>query len=334
MLEEVQASGGHEVVPAVATNQSQPMAETLTSPQVHDLAMHYLQYDGMLPVSSGLRLLDKHLEGGFLPGSIYTFGGRPGEGKTSLVLSIARRMAFEMGKRVIFVSLEMTSRELIERLLCQTWRKSVRQLREMRNAGLLADGMRPFLDLCRNASFRIEDDREGTLVDLENMFEELQSRSEPLPDVLIIDHLQHRLFNEGASRADAIANYMTDLKGFAKRYHLILIVCSQINREGRKEGRAELHHLKSSGAIEEASDAVLLCECPTLEKTIVSPDAAAEPTEYKIRIAKHRRGPLSELTFLFHPAIYEFDEPEGGWKPVNTNDPIPVLEDRVPYSDK
>ena len=294
------------------------MAEDLSvrTPHIYDLAQHYLTNSYLEAIPTGFKRLDEALGGGFCPGSIYVIGGRPGEGKSSLALSIARRMAFEHGRRVIYLSLEMTSQELIERAVCQTTHKPLEVLKEWRSAGQLGEMMAPFLALCQQASFKIEDDRGATKIDLLVLLEENRTANEPLPELIIIDHLQHQLFTEGMNRADAIANYLADLKALAKKEHLIFLVCSQLSRAVYQDkGKLQLNHLKSSGAIEEVADCVMLCQKVSLEADRLTREEQSQPTEFKILIAKHRRGPLDELTFIFHPSIYEFEEPVGSWTP-------------------
>lgn len=295
------------------------MAETVSSPGTHiyDLTQQYLTNGAVQTLSTGFRRLDETLGGGFCPGSIYVVGGRPGEGKSSLALSIARRMAFDHKRRVIYLSLEMTAQELIERAICQTTRKPFPELKKLRDTGQLEALLTPFLALCQQSSFKIEDDRGATKIDLMVLLEENRTAQEPLPEIIIIDHLQHQLFTEGMNRADAIANYLADLKMLAKRENIVFLVCSQLNREVYKEkgGKIQLHHLKSSGAIEEVADCVMLCHKISLESDTMSREEQSQPTEFKIIIAKHRRGPLDELTMTFHPTIYEFEEPEGSWAP-------------------
>ena len=289
------------------------MAEQVES-HIHDLALTYLGSNGIPTLSSGFPILDRALDGGFVPGSIYVLGGFPGSGKTSFALSIARRMAFEGKRRVLYVSLEMSATELLERALCQFTRQTVHQLRELRSQHHLNDAAEPFVTCCKQSSFKIEDVLGDTTTDLQVLIEGSGSADEHPPEVLIIDHLQHQLFTEGLSRADALANYMADLKKLAKRHRLVILACSQFNRVSRNEKKAQLWHLKSSGAIEEVSDCVLLCDKANLDTLDLK--TQQEPTEFTVRVAKHRRGPLSEFTLIFTPAHYEFEEPASTWQPT------------------
>ena len=318
------ADGG--ATQGAASGAPQPVAEAVASPHVLDLAYGYLANDVLVPCPTGFAILDKHLCGGFIPSGIYTIAGGTGVGKSSLILAIAQRLAFDYGKRVVYLSLEMTGEELIERAICQSTRKTIPQLHQIREAGQLETLLKPFLALCKASKFRIEDQRKASLDDLEVLFDEMRRVGEPIPDVLVIDHVQQQSFAEGMSRTEAVANYMGDLKDFAKRYRLIVLLASQINREGRKESRAESFHLKQSSAIEENSDVVLLCHREDLREPAPDVEAPVEPVEFKLRIAKHRRGPRSELTLMFHPDRYAFDEPESGWTPKrNTTETILVV---------
>lgn len=285
------------------------MASTVAS-HVKDLTLAYLAGDGVPVLPSGFPLLDRALNGGFVPGSIYVLGGFPGSGKTSFALSIARRMAFD-GRRVLFLSLEMGALELIERALCQFTFQPETALHALRAEGRLAEAARPFLACCEQAAFKIEDSLAATKADLMVLLEEAPEGE--APELLVIDHIQHQVLTEGLSRADALANYMADLKSLAKRHALAILACSQFNRSGRNEKKAQLWHLKSSGALEEVADCVLLCDKANLDDLDLR--AQCEPTEFTVRVAKHRRGPLSEFTLLFHPDRYEFVQPSSTWRP-------------------
>ena len=292
---------------------SEPMASKIISSHIFDLAQQFVRSEACKCVSTGIPLLDRALEGGLVAGSIYTLSGRPGTGKTSLALSIARRMAFDGGKRVVFLSLEMTALELVERMVCQTTRIPSKRLKLLRDAGQLAELMKPFLHTAELSKLKIEDQHKATPADLTMLLEEVADNERP--ELLIIDHLQHQLFAEGLSRAEAMANYMADLKDLAKHHQVIMLVCSQLNRAAEGEKRPKASHLKSSGAIEEVSDCVLVCTKGSLEEGKVRLDAQSEPTEFTVSIVKHRRGPVNEITLMFQPEIYEFDEPGSDWTP-------------------
>jgi len=81
-------------------------------------------------------------------------------------------MAFDKGRRVVFVSLEMTAQELVERALCQTSRKTQAQLQSIRASGEMAALMTPFLATGQASRFKIEDQRGGTIEDLSILLEE------------------------------------------------------------------------------------------------------------------------------------------------------------------
>ena len=304
------------------------MAETVDQTHVYDLAMSYLQNGALTYYSTGFRLLDRALGGGVVPGSLYIIGARPGHGKTSWALSIARRMAFDGGKRVVFLSLEMTALELMERMVCQTSRKTSLAINDLRTTGTLQVCLTPFIALCKQSKFRVEDERGATMSDLGLMFDEMRRIDEPIPEILFIDHLQHQLFTEGLSRAEAMANYLSDLKAFAKRHQLVIIAFSQLNRDAANEKSVKLHNLKSSGALEEVGDIVLLCRQPSLDQdTIPSIEEQAEPVEFEVLVAKNRRGPISSFTLIFNKPIYDFDEPEGGWQPKRPPQEVVVVTD-------
>lgn len=259
-------------------------------------------------IKTGFPIMDRALGGGFSRGGIYTLGGFPGSGKSSFALNLARQMALA-NHRVAYLSLEMPGRDLAERIFCQALHMTLEEIQEAKEHGTLSEQTKACRDALRVAPLKIEDDLTGSKEDLLLLFN--QPALSERPEVLIIDHIQQQVFTEGLSRADAISNYMSDLKQLAKHHDAVILVCSQFNRQGRQEKRPELWHLKSSGAIEEASEVVFLCEKANQDDP--DPDVQKDPTEFKVRIAKNRRGPISEFILIFTPKFFEFREVDSSW---------------------
>ncbi len=269
--------------------------------------MQFIRQQPVEKVQTGIRLLDEALKGGLRRKSLYIIAGRVGQGKTSLALSIARRMALDGRKRVLFVSLEMDKDELMERLVCQHTLHTPETLVAFRESQELETVAKPFLSVCKESIFHLVDDRGETIDDLGLLLDELRYSQEPMYDVVFVDHLQHATFTAGESLPEAIGIYLKRLKSLAKKKNMIVILCSQLNRGvyDQKEQKAQLHNLKGSGSIEEIADSVWLCGMKPTEPGQTPP----QDLEYKIMIAKHRRGPQSEITLHYRAECYEFLEP-------------------------
>lgn len=289
------------------------MTDVLT--HAYDLAKEYLSTERPKPFATGLKNLDKALNGGLFPGTLNIIGGRPGEGKTTLALQVGFEMA-KAGGRVLFISLEMSQQELIERLLCARLERSQTELRFMQDSGVLEKASTNFLDELKTSFLHIVDDKGADLNGIKALLKEKEEAGEPSPQLLIVDHLQMVWLPETQQRTDAIATYLRELKELAKERGMAVIVCSQINRSvyAQKGNTPAAHNLKSSGAIEELADLVLLGYRKNLDQDL-DEVGAMKDVEYEIKIAKHRRGPMTHLTMLFRPPCFTFLEPMGTWEP-------------------
>lgn len=294
------------------------MADVLT--HAYDLVKEYLSTERPKPFATGLKNLDKALNGGLFPGTLNILGGRPGEGKTTLALQIGMEMA-KQGGRVLFISLEMSQQELIERLLCARLERSQTELRFMQDEGVLEKASTNFLDELKKSFLHIVDDQGADLNGIKALLKAKEEAGEPPPQLLVVDHLQMVWLPETQQRTDAIATYLRELKDLAKERDMAVIVCSQINRsvysqKGNGNGGyvPAAHNLKSSGAIEELADLVLLGYRKNLDQDL-DEVGAMKDIEYEIKIAKHRRGPMTHLTMLFRPPCFTFLEPMGTWEP-------------------
>lgn len=274
-----------------------------------ELLMEYLSSEAEPAMPTGIRTLDNALTGGLRRKNLYVIAGRTGEGKSSLSMSIARRMAIENPSAVLYLSLEMSKQELIERMICQALLIPLPEIETVKKSGQLVERVRILRRQLRKAWLHIEDMRQASMLDLDALWNEMRD-GERRPDVLVIDHLQMVNLSsgngKGMTRADALSQYMADVKHFAKQNNVAVIVCCQINRQGSE--KPSLIHLKGSGGIEENADAILIGSRQNYDKEQTNKDKSAD-CEYGLWIAKHRRGPEAKITLTFRPPCFEFLEP-------------------------
>jgi len=206
---------------------------------------------------------------------LYVIGARTGEGKTSLACNLAWNLAQRQVK-VMYVSLEMTKEELVRRLICRETRINS----EMFELDHLTDKTASAIDMFKVA---IKDIKFGIKDDIGYKFKELEDfilSLNPKVDVLFLDHLQMISWAGFPSKHEAVSEYIRKLKELAKTQDIAIVVISQINREGA-EKIPTLSQLKSSGAIEEIADVVMLCYWPY---------NTGARGDYEIFIAKNRHG--------------------------------------------
>lgn len=184
-------------------------------------------------VKTGFPMLDGRLNGGIRAKELIVAGGRPGAGKTTLMMQIALQAAYQYGTRCLIVTIEMSAGELAKRMMRKV------------DAGRLAE-----------LPIFVRDD----LTDWRQMESAIKQtiRSKHI-DLVVVDYIQ-RITHSGADyRERQIAEISGGLKDIAREADIPVIAGSQLNRESVRKGtRPTLSDLRESGAIEQDADVVLL----------------------------------------------------------------------------
>lgn len=264
---------------------------------------------GMTGLPTGFRDLDR-MTSGLHPGNVIVIAARPSMGKTSLAMNIAENVAIDYGKAVGIFSLEMSSEELVKRMLCSRGRVNLRAL----STGFLREKEFPKLTTAASELMKspiIIDDSAGLTI------HQVRARARRMKlqydiQLLIIDYMQ--LMRAPSRRSDAsrqveIADISGGVKALAKELNIPIIVLSQLNRqpEQREEGKPKLSDLRESGAIEQDADVVGLLVRPE-----VYADSEEERAEKKGRatliIAKQRNGPTGDVDMAFLGEYTRFED--------------------------
>ena len=216
-------------------------------------------------ISTGFELLDCTINSGFKPGQLVVIAARPGVGKTSVMLHLAKTAA-RNGNHVYICTLEMTDEELGEKFVYSTGR--VRP----------ADVSRGSVDW--NQFDAAEEDLSGLPI-LINQFSRTldqivgrltQAVKRGICKVAFIDYLglvqDCNSIGGSAKLYQIIGTITSTLKAVAKRLGIPIVLLCQLNRDQAREKRPpELYDLRDSGSIEQDADIVLMLE-PTKEKVI------------------------------------------------------------------
>lgn len=265
----------------------------------------YRHQGEMIGVPTGFRQMDKLL-GGLQHSDLVIIAGRPGMGKTSLALSIARNAARRFGQRVAIFSLEMSAEQLIQRLISMetgidSQRLRLGQLREdewplfVESAGVLAE-----------APIYIDDT--PAISPLEMRTKARRLYAEFGLDLIIVDYLQlMRADTFQNNRVQEISYISGSLKALARELNVPLVALSQLSRavDQRQDKRPVLSDLRESGSIEQDADVVMFIYCE---------DAYDKNTERAniadIIVAKHRHGPTKTIPLYFQKDLTTFREIE------------------------
>ncbi len=243
-------------------------------------------------IATGFADLDR-LTGGFQPANLIVLAARPGMGKTSLALNIAQNVSVEGKAPVAVFSLEMSSQELGDRMLCSSARVSSHKLRTPRL--LSGDDMAKLIQAAgelEKAELYIDDSAGLNMFELRAKARRLASRK-PL-SLVIVDYLQLMVGDGRAeNRQQEVANISRSLKQLARELSVPVIAVSQLNRapEVRGDKRPQLSDLRESGAIEQDADLVFFIHSDPKDET--------KKGTVELILAKHRNGPTDTVRLGF-----------------------------------
>jgi replicative DNA helicase len=287
--------------------------------------------DGLSGVSTGFEKLDK-LTSGWQPSDLIIIAARPGMGKTALTLSMARNIAVTKQIPVAFFSLEMSSIQLITRLISSETGLSSEKLR----TGKLADHEWQQLNVkvtdLEKAPLFIDDTPSLSIFDLRAKARRLASQYGI--KLIVVDYLQLMTAgtsNKTGNREQEISTISRNLKALAKELDIPVIALSQLSRAVETRGgtkRPMLSDLRESGAIEQDADIVSFIYRPEYYNIDEWDDDERSPSQGQAEfiVAKHRNGGLDNirLKFIGHLGKFEdldnFDSPFEFQSKMNPNE--------------
>lgn len=272
--------------------------------------------EGLSGIPSGFTQVDK-LTSGWQPSDLIIIAARPGMGKTALTLSMARNMAVNYNIPVAFFSLEMSSVQLITRLISSETGLSSEKLRtgnlekhEWEQLNVKVKGL-------EKAPLYIDDTPSLSIFDLRAKARRLASQHGI--KLIMIDYLQLMTAGTsqkgGGNREQEISTISRNLKALAKELNVPVIALSQLSRAVETRGgskRPLLSDLRESGAIEQDADIVSFIYRPEYYKIDEWDDEERTPTagQAEFIVAKHRNGGLDEIRLKFVGHLGRFENLE------------------------
>lgn len=248
------------------------------------------------PVTTGLNAIDEGLAGGLRCGQLVILAARPGVGKSALALQIAAGAAET--RQVLLVSLEMSSLELADRMLCQ---KASVDGHRMRNGTISSDDRRALVEAASslaNLSLHVDDKPGMTVRDVARAARQVLRKQKDI-GLVVVDYLQLLTANnERESREQQVSAMSRGLKLLAKELKCPVLALCQMSRDVEKQGREpRLSDLRESGAIEQDADVVAF-----LHRT----DTGGDKDIVKLLIKKQRSGPAGEVTLEWQKRYTRF----------------------------
>lgn len=278
----------------------------------------YERRGGITGISTGFAELDR-MTNGLHESEMIVIAARPSMGKTALAMNITEHVAINAKLPVAVFSLEMSSQQLVQRLLCSRARVNLQKVRD----GFLGERDFPSLTAAASklaeAQIFIDDSAALSILELRAKARRLKAQKDI--KLIVIDYLQ--LLRSTTRRAQdnrqlEISEISAGLKGLAKELRVPVIVIAQLNRqpEARTGGRPRLSDLRESGSIEQDADVVGLLVRPEIYEE--DEDARAGLAgEAELIIAKQRNGPVGEIPLTFLKEFTRFED-----RARNVSEPI------------
>jgi replicative DNA helicase len=249
---------------------------------------------GVGGMSTGYTDLDG-MTGGMHEGELLILAARPSMGKTAFSSNIAEHVAIELGRTVLFVSLEMSRLELAERMLCAYGRINGHKLRN----GFISAADRSKLVTASTkmstAPLFIDDTPSRTMTEIAATARRLKRRENLA--MVVIDYLQLiEPDNPRDPRQEQVAKIARRLKGLARELKVPVLCLAQLNRQAEvsKDNRPRLSHLRESGAIEQDADVVMFVHRDEYYMNSEE-DKARVAGQADIILAKQRNGPTGDI---------------------------------------
>ena len=258
--------------------------------------------DDIHGVPTGFVDLDKMLTG-LQPSDLLIIAGRPGQGKTGFLLSVAKNAGLTHKKHVAIFSLEMSNEQVVQRLIAQETGIDSQRLR----TGRLNDDEWPLfthsIEVFGDTHIYLDDTPAITPLQLRTKCRRLHM--EFGLDLIIIDYLQLMGGDtRNDNRVQEVSYISRNLKILARELNVPVLAAAQLSRavEQRSDKRPVLSDLRESGSLEQDADIVMFIYRPDqYEKDTVKQNVA------EIIIAKHRNGPVGSVELVFRSALAKFE---------------------------
>lgn len=258
--------------------------------------------DGIVGVATGFKDLDE-MTGGLQYGDLVVIAGRPSMGKTALALNIAECAAIEHRVCTGILTMEMSSSQIMYRLIGSLARINQKLLRLGRVTDEDWTRIKSVMDKLHYAPIFIDDAPALSATEVRARARRLK-REHDL-GLLIVDYLQ-LMQAEGSNenRTTEISRISRSLKGLARELGIPVIALSQLNRavEQRTDKRPLMSDLRDSGAIEQDADVILFIYREEHYDSKTPRKGLAE-----IILSKQRNGETGKVRLVFKKEFARFE---------------------------
>ena len=262
--------------------------------------------DGLSGIPSGFTALDR-ITSGWQKTDLIIIAARPAMGKTAFVLSMARNMAVDHQRPVAVFSLEMSSEQLVKRLIAAETELGSEKIKNGRLVQWEWEHFNRKLAILEEAPLFVDDTPALSIFEFRAKCRRLKVQHNI--GAVIVDYLQ--LMTAGSdnkgNREQEVSLISRSLKAIAKELDIPILALSQLNRsvEAREGKRPQLSDLRESGAIEQDADLVLFIHRPEYYG-ITELDGKSLLGIAEIIVAKHRNGSVGDIQLAFKKQQVKF----------------------------
>lgn len=265
-------------------------------------------------IPTGFKSLDDIL-GGFQKSDLIILAARPSVGKTAFALDVARKTSSLYESKVGIFSLEMSADQLVDRIVSAQSKVDASVIRKgiRAQAGSWRDdifkNISTALDELSRSPIHIDDQSGNTILNMRSAARKL--KIEKGLDMLVVDYLQLMMPASGRV-SDNMVTQVTEisrgLKQLARELNIPVIALSQLSRAiENRGGKPKLSDLRDSGSIEQDADLVMFIHADNDDLRDEN-GKMKEVQRKQLIIAKHRNGPLGEVTLDYHSRYNTFIE--------------------------
>jgi len=261
------------------------------------------QKDGLTGVPSGFTALDR-VTSGWQKADLVIIAARPAMGKTAFVLSVLRNAAVDHNRPVAIFSLEMSSVQLVNRLISSEAELDSEKIKKGNLADYEWEQLIHKTSKLSSAPLFVDDTPALTILELRAKCRRLKAQSDI--QMIVVDYLQLMSGDSksggGGNREQEISSISRSLKMIAKELMVPVIALSQLSRAVETRGgdkRPQLSDLRESGAIEQDADIVMFLYRPEYYGITEDEDGNSTAGVGEVIIAKHRNGSLENVKLRF-----------------------------------
>lgn len=292
------------------SKESQPIKPLLRE-AIERIEANSKKPDGLSGISSGFSKLDK-MTSGWQDTDLIIIAARPAMGKTAFVLSMARNMAVAKKVPVAIFSLEMSSVQLVNRLIASETELGSEKIKSGKLEDWEWELFNRRIKNLENAPLYIDDTPALSIFEFRAKCRRLKMQYDI--GIAIVDYLQ--LMTAGSdlkgNREQEVSMISRNLKAIAKEVGIPIIALSQLNRsvESREGRRPQLSDLRESGAIEQDADMVMFIHRPEYYGITQDADGNSLIGMAELIVAKHRNGSVGDVQLAFKSQLARFSDVE------------------------